>query len=168
MPFTPFHFGPSACVSLPMGRHLDVPVFILANVAIDLEPLSVTVFDLAYPYHGYCHTFVVGTLVGIAWALVAFSGRRLLTRLMAWLRLGYDTSLRKMLVSAVLGVWFHVLLDAPLYRDIRPFWPIAANPLYAVVSPRAVYGFCAVSFIPALALYTTCTIAFRRARAGPT
>jgi hypothetical protein len=39
MPFTPCHFGPSACIALPLNRWIDLPVFLLANVAIDIEPL---------------------------------------------------------------------------------------------------------------------------------
>ena len=44
MPFTPYHFGPHGCVGLVLKRYLDLPVFMLANVAVDLEPLAVMVF----------------------------------------------------------------------------------------------------------------------------
>ena len=119
---------------MPVRRFIDVPVFVLANVVVDLEPLAVRTFGFDYPYHGYCHTFLIGTLVGVVWGLVAYRGRGVLAWLMCRLHLPYQTRLPKMLISGVLGVWLHVLLDAPLYRDIRPFFPIEANPLLGLVS----------------------------------
>ena len=46
MPFTPFHFGPHACVAFAANKKIDIPVFILANIAVDIEPLSVMLFNL--------------------------------------------------------------------------------------------------------------------------
>ena len=74
MPFTPYHFGPSGFVGLALRRWLDVPVFVLANVVVDLEPLVVVLFGLDYPLHGYVHTFLGGTVVALLWALLACSG----------------------------------------------------------------------------------------------
>ncbi len=53
----------------------------------------------------------------------------------------------------MLGAWMHILFDMPLYQDIKPFYPLTANPLYGIVSEKAVYGTCALLFLPALALY---------------
>ncbi|MHC4299546.1 MAG: hypothetical protein ACYS7Y_19890 [Planctomycetota bacterium] len=36
MPFTPYHFGPSGCVGLILRKWIDVPVFVLTNVIIDI------------------------------------------------------------------------------------------------------------------------------------
>lgn len=52
MPFTPLHFGPHACVALPLRRRVDLPVFLLTNVVVDVEPLLVLTFNLNYPLHG--------------------------------------------------------------------------------------------------------------------
>jgi len=153
MPFTPYHFGPHGCVGLVFKRYLDLPVFLLANVAVDLEPLAVMVFGLSYPLHGYFHTFLFGTFVGIGWAWVAYPFRDVIKLVMNAFRLRYSTTLIKMIVSGVLGAWLHVLFDAPLYRDIRPFFPWEANPLYDIVSMSAVYRFCAICFISAIVLY---------------
>ncbi len=40
MPFTPFHFGPSAVIALPLNRYIDIPTFLLANIAVDIEPIG--------------------------------------------------------------------------------------------------------------------------------
>ncbi len=41
MPFTPYHFGPSGFVGLVFGKWIDLPVFVLANVIVDVEVLAV-------------------------------------------------------------------------------------------------------------------------------
>ncbi|UCC94773.1 MAG: hydrolase [Candidatus Omnitrophota bacterium] len=153
MPVTPFHFGPAACIGLPSQKYIDLPVFILANVVVDIEPFLVVFFNLNYPMHGYCHTFLIGSCVGIIWALIAYWGRAILHNSMRLLRLQYNTNFRKIFISAILGVWFHVLLDAPLYPDIRPFYPLKANPLYGKMNELSVYLICTVLFIPAWILY---------------
>ena len=40
MPFTPYHFGPSGFAGLLFRRWVNVPVFIAANVLIDIEVLA--------------------------------------------------------------------------------------------------------------------------------
>ena len=72
MPFTPFHFGPSALIGLPLKRWIDIPVFVLANVVIDFEPLAVMVFQPDYPLHGYFHTLLIGGILGLIWGLAAY------------------------------------------------------------------------------------------------
>ena len=62
-------------------------------------------------------------------------------------------------MSAVMGTWFHVLLDAPLYTDIRPFFPCDANPLYGLIEQPVLYLICILSFAPVL-----CYIIFIRRR----
>jgi hypothetical protein len=165
MPFTPYHFGPHACVALPLGRYIDVPVFIGANVIVDIEPLYVMLFKPDYPLHGYCHTFVIGGLLGVLWAGCAYPFRHLIGRAMSVVRLPYSPTFVKMAISGVLGIWMHVLFDAPLYSDIRPFFPLAANPLFGIVSMRAVYTTCELCFLPALLIYAL--LAFRRPRRTP-
>lgn len=165
MPFTPFHFGPHACVSLPLQRYLDVPVFVGANLVIDLEPLLVMTFNPDYPVHGYCHTLIFGSPVGILLATSAhpFIGR--CERFMSRVRLSYTTTYLKMAVSGVLGVWLHVVFDAPLYDDIRPLYPLQENPLLEVLPPGAVYGICAACLVPAGLLYIRETTRSKSVRA---
>ena len=42
MPFTPFHFGPHGCVGLPISKKINVLVFVLANVVVDIESNDVS------------------------------------------------------------------------------------------------------------------------------
>jgi membrane-bound metal-dependent hydrolase YbcI (DUF457 family) len=140
----------------------------LANVVIDFEPGVVLLFGLIYPAHGYCHTFLLGTLIGLVWGLLAYPARNPLGWLMKLFGLPYWTSLGKMVLSGVLGVWFHVLLDSFCWGDIRPFWPIGANPLYNLTGMNTVRLLCVVAYIPAVVLYIGVVIAHRRKRYGAT
>ena len=154
MPFTPFHVGPSATVAFPLKRIIDIPVFIIANVAIDLEPLTVMIFTPSYPLHGYAHSFLGAGLIGALWGMIAFRGKGILRDVMRALGLQYETSMTKAIIAGVLGALIHVLLDAPIYTDIRPFYPLDINPFYGLASQRAMYFFCSILFIPAILFYS--------------
>jgi len=166
MPFTPYHFGPSGCVALPLRKYIDVPVFVLANVVVDLEPGIVLAFGLNYRLHGYCHTFLFGTVIGLVWGFVAYAARNSLKRLMELFGLPYQTSLGKATLSGLLGIWFHILLDSFCWSDIRPFWPSNANPLNSLATLNTVRLLCAISFIPAIALYVAAVRTHAREGAG--
>jgi membrane-bound metal-dependent hydrolase YbcI (DUF457 family) len=153
MPFTPFHFGPHACVSLPLYRHIDVPIFISANIAIDLEPLIVMIYNFDYPLHGYCHTLLIGSFVGFVFATAAFPLRHFIREGMSFIRLPYKPTYLKMLFSGILGAWLHILFDAVLYLDIRPFFPFQGNPLYGILTHKDMYVLCLVCYAPALLLF---------------
>lgn len=116
MPFTPYHFGPSGFVGLLLRRWIDLPVFLLANVVIDLEVLVTH-------SHAYGHTLLLGTAVGVLWGLAAYPLRGVFKRLMDFVRLPYKTGLVKMIASGVLGVWLHVVVDAMVHYDVRLLWP---------------------------------------------
>jgi hypothetical protein len=155
MPFTPFHFGPHACVALPLQRYIDVPVFVAANIVVDIEPATVMVFRPDYPLHGYCHTLLVGGVIGLLWGAVAWPLRGRIAKMMAALRLAYSPGLLKMLLSGLLGVWLHVLFDAVLYPEMKPFWPLAMNPFLGLLDAGSMYLICTLCFIPALMMYNT-------------
>ena len=162
MPFTPFHFGPHAVIGLPFGKRLDLPVFILANVFIDLEPLAVMGLGLSYPVHGIMHSFLLSLLLLIPLSAACFPLRNLFVELMGLLRLPYESSLAKMVFSGILGGWLHILTDAPLYSDIQPFYPSVSNPLFGLVKVDPMYLLCSWALLPAICIYLA--IRFRQSR----
>ncbi len=153
MPFTPFHFGPSALVAFPLKKYLDIPVFVLANVLIDLEPLTVMYFNLPYPVHGFFHTLIGGVMVGALWGLVAYAMRKPIKSIMSVFRLNYEPKLFTMVMSGIFGFWLHIFIDSFMHADIRPFFPSSYNPLYQLISTPNLYLICATLFIPALGFY---------------
>ncbi|MQY83238.1 hydrolase [archaeon] len=144
MPFTPFHLGPALGLGLPLRRYLHVPTFLVASIIVDVEPLLVLVLGLSYPLHGYLHTFLFASLTGLALGYVMFSLDKLLNPVYRALRLvAEDSQGRKaFMVTGVLGAAFHVMLDSPLYRDIRPLFPFTQNPFYTPNLSLEVYSFC--------------------------
>jgi membrane-bound metal-dependent hydrolase YbcI (DUF457 family) len=144
MPFTPFHLGPALGFGLPLRNYLHVPTFLVANILVDVEPFLVLLLRVDYPLHGYLHTFIVAFILGLALGYVMFHLERILRPLYKTLLLESNATrkLKSFIVAGVLGTMLHVLLDSPLYDDIRPFYPLSANPLYHLASSSEVYGFC--------------------------
>ena len=67
MPYTPFHFGPSSLIGLLLRRWVDIPVFVLVNLVIDLE---IFVVEFRHPRRfgpRYVHTLLLGAAAGILW-----------------------------------------------------------------------------------------------------
>ena len=155
MPYTPYHFGPSGFISLALRKWLDIPVFVLANVIVDLEVLIILQLRLGYPIHRYAHTLLLGAVAGIIWALAAYPLRNLFKQIMQLLRIPYKTSLRKMLVSGILGVWLHVVIDAVYHPDVHLLWPSSsrARPLYRLITAQQLETLCYIFVILAVILY---------------
>ena len=153
MPFTPYHFGPSGFIGLAFRKWIDIPVFVLANVIVDLEVLIIRYLDAGWPIHRYAHTLLLGTGVGIIWALAAYPFRNLFKQLMQIFHIPYQPNFWKMLVSGVLGVWFHVAIDAIYHRDVRLFWPAKTRPLYELITRQQLEALCLAFLIAAIFLW---------------
>jgi len=91
MPFTPYHFGPSGFIGLLFRKWLDIPVFVLANVVVDVEVLVIASLKLGYPLHRYWHTPLIGGVVGALWGIAVFPLRTIFRRIMSAYRLNYET-----------------------------------------------------------------------------
>lgn len=153
MPYTPFHLGPALFVGLMLFSVLDLPTFIIANVIVDLEPFLVIFFQLDYPLHGYFHSYLGGTVVAVILAIAMFFIKDYVQIAMNVFKLYQKSSFKQILFTSLLGIYLHISLDSPLYLDIKPFWPLDSNPLYAVISGFEIYSFCLVSFLIAFILY---------------
>jgi len=143
LPFTPFHLGPALAIGLPLRKYIHAPTFILANVLVDVEPLLVLVLGLNYPLHGYLHTFLLAAFLGIGLGLVMFFLEKFLRPFHRLVLLETDSrpGIGAFAVAGVFGAMLHVLLDAPLYSDIQPFYPLStANPALNAVSSADVYA----------------------------
>ena len=145
MPFTPFHFGPGLLISLTFLSFIDIPTFLIASVIIDVEPFLVLVFHLDYPLHGFFHSFLGGFIVAALLAMVMSKIRKYFTPLITFFKIEQSISFKKILFSSICAIFIHILLDSPIYLDIRPFFPFAFNPFYrSTVMPGLIeYLICA-------------------------
>jgi len=128
MPYTPYHLGPSGFVAIVLRKWIDIPIFLLANIAIDIEVLLAPGW-LPHRYL-HIHTFLGGAIAGAILALALYRLRHLFEKAMAFIKLPYKTNLKKLIASGILGFWMHVIVDGLYHADVQPFWPYKKNPLF--------------------------------------
>lgn len=153
MPFTPFHLGPASTIGLLFYKYFDFVTLLIASVIVDLEPLIVILFDLNYPLHGFFHSFLGGSILAFILSVLMFKLREPVYEIAMVFRIEQKSNFAKIVFSSFFGVYSHILLDAPLYTDIRPFYPIMANPLYGTISSSDIYFACGMTLLSGLLLY---------------
>lgn len=147
MPFTPFHLGPSSWLGLALFKVFDLPALLISSVIIDLEPLVILCWGLDLPMHGFLHSFLGGTIVAFLTAVILYRQRETVRKIMARFRMSQHFSFCKILFSALVGAYSHVLLDAFLYAEMHPFYPWRGNPFLGFFSAGQIYAFCSVSLL---------------------
>ncbi len=65
-----------------------------------------------------------------------------------------------MVVSGVLGVWLHVVIDAIYHWDVRIFWPSRAKPLWHLLSEKQVEMVCAGFLVAAAVIYVFTVVSY--------
>lgn len=168
IPFTPFHWGPGLLFGLLLLSYVDLPTLLVSSVIVDVEPFVVLTLNLRYPLHGYLHTFLGGTIVAFLLALAMSRVRGTLLPLMSFFRLEQKTSFKSIVIASLFGIYLHILLDSPLYPDIRPFYPLELNPLlgHSMLIGFDIYTFCVLSFIGAAIAYATRLFSRKTSREG--
>ncbi len=151
MPYTPYHFGPSGFFGLVFKKWIDLPVFVLANVIIDVEVLFAP--GLLPHRHWYFHSLLIGGIVGVVFALCFIPARPIIKKIMTALKLPYKSGILKLVLSGILGAWFHVLVDAVYHWDVQIFWPYAKNPLYNIISRSSIKTTCLYFWLAAVLFY---------------
>jgi membrane-bound metal-dependent hydrolase YbcI (DUF457 family) len=144
MPFTPFHFGVGVAAKAALPARFSLVLFVGLQVVTDLESLYNLVYR-RYPVHRFLHTFVGATLL-------AFVTSALIWGVLQWRSLdtvrGAQPSwplVASLLGTSLFATWSHVVLDAIMHRDVRPFWPLSdANPLLSLVGVGVLHLACLV------------------------
>lgn len=156
MPLTPFHLGPALFFGLLFFRLIHLPTFLIANVIVDLEPFLILLLGLDYPLHGFFHSFLGGSVIAIVLSFVMIRLDEKLQRIMSLFKLEQRYSRKEIWLASFSGIYLHILLDSPLYTDIKPLFPLTVNPFYntSMFIGFEIYGFCVISFILGIALYT--------------
>ena len=166
MPFTPYHFGPSGFVGLIFRKWIDIPVFVLANVIVDVEVLIIITFGLGWPAHRYCHTLLIGAIVGAIWGVAAYPLRGLFEITMRLIHIPYKSSLRKMVISGILGAWLHIIIDGIYHSDVGVFWPSKTLSLYQLIHPyidrEQIRTLCLVFFVAVIIPYAMAVVSFTK------
>ena len=143
MPFTPFHLGPGALFKALGGRKFSFMIFGGSQILMDVEPL-VRIIRRDLVLHGMSHT-VVGAFVVAA--VAAGVGRPIGNLLLPQLGIrDHAIGWAVAIVSALIGTYSHIALDAIMHRDMSPLWPVAhGNTLLSARPVGTLHLLCAVS-----------------------
>ena len=153
-------------MGLSLRKWLDVPVVLLANVIVDVEVLASPGWDFHRYWHW--HSLLVGAGVGMLLGVAMYPLRGVFKKIMNLLRVGYEPGFWKMVISGIVGVWLHVLVDAIYHYDVQPFWPFyKRNPLFKLLSQGDVKLVCAIFFIPAVVVYALAVRSYIRQKSKP-
>ena len=162
MPFTPFHWGPSYWIGLILFKIFDFPALLAASVIVDIEPFCVLFFNLDYPLHGFFHSFLGGSILAVLTAIILYLLRDKIKKIMAIFKLAQDSSFKKILWTSFFGVYFHLLLDSFLYKEMKLFYPFEGNPFFGLFSLQQIYLFCSLSFLIGILFYLVRLVIIRR------
>jgi membrane-bound metal-dependent hydrolase YbcI (DUF457 family) len=166
MPFTPFHLGPALFLGLLFFQFVDLPTLLIASVILDLEPFVVLLLGLNYPLHGFFHSVLGGTIVAVVLGLIMLRLGGTARGVLKPLGLEQSPSRQTIMLGSFLGVYSHILLDSPLYADIRPFFPSSVNPFFAGDAFTGIYVqvLCILLFLVGTTMYAAKLIARARRR----
>ncbi len=153
MPFTPFHWGPSSWIGLLLFKIFDFPTLLIASVIVDIEPFCVLFLNLNYPLHGFFHSFLGGSILAVLAAIILYLVKGKIKKIMAIFKIPQDSSFKKILWTSFFGVYFHLLLDSFLYKEMNPFYPFENNPFWGLFSSQQIYLFCGLSFLVGILFY---------------
>lgn len=154
--------GPALVIKAAGGRHFSVLVFGIAQVAMDIEPL-IGLIRGREVLHGWSHTWIGATLIGIAvfllapplcnWILRRWN-RELEYHKLNWLRSPQPITRLAVATGAFIGTYSHVLLDSIMHADMLPLRPWSeTNALRGLVSIDALYLACFVAGILGVLLW---------------
>lgn len=156
MPFTPLHMGPGLAIKSFTGRHFSLMVFGFSQIAMDIEPLVRIIRGDAI-LHGFTHTYLGATLIGLLSAIVGRPVCQFLLRywkpdpespFLNWLPAAQHISWAAAIAGAFVGTYSHVFFDSIMHADMRPLAPwVEANRLLHLIAVDDLHLACVLSGI---------------------
>jgi LexA-binding, inner membrane-associated putative hydrolase len=145
VPLTPFHLGPGALFKAAARRRFSFMVFGGSQVLMDIEPLVKMIRGDAV-IHGPSHTILGALFIGLVSGLI---GRPISELVLRRLRFEhYSITWPVSFVSAFVGIFSHVVLDAIMHKDMNPLWPLTSgNPMLGLISISSWYASCVIAGI---------------------
>ena len=118
MPITPLHFGAALPFEFALRGRFSTVAFVLANVAMDVQPVLALGFGVPVAVHGWTHSLLGASLIAAALTALAWRLPR---------RAAYAAGF-------FAGTLTHVALDSLMHHDLSPLWPWReGNPVIARV-----------------------------------
>lgn len=155
MPFTPLHMGPGLLIKALLQGSFSLMVFGWTQIVMDVQPLWVMIVGHGH-VHGFSHTLLGSSLMAI---LAALTGKYLseLGLKLFGIRNTYQPVTIVWWVaflSAFIGSYSHVLLDAIMHNDVQPLYPVSLdNALLGILSIPSLHKLCLYSGMVGAVLY---------------
>jgi len=141
MPFTPLHLGVGACCKAVGQRRFSFMIFAGTQVLMDIEPLLGLIYNWQY-LHLYTHNLIGATLIGSIALLIGKPINQWVLRSILNYK-NWSISWRTAAISAYIGGFSHIFLDAFMHHDVYFFYPwILKNPLLGLLSYSVIFYSC--------------------------
>ena len=150
MPFTPIHLGPGLAFKALGGRYVSFMVFSGTQVLMDIEPLLGILQDKPV-LHGVSHTLAGAVAIGM---LAGAIGKPVSSTVLRRLNIPHaPLTWMASFAGALLGSFSHIILDAVMHADMRPWWPFRTdNPLLYLMGIDRLHLACALAGLLGLAV----------------
>ena len=141
MPFTPLHLGVGSCCKAVGQRRFSFMIFAGTQVLMDIEPLLGLIYNWQY-LHLYTHNLIGATLIGSIALLIGKPISQWVLRSILNYK-NWSISWRTAAISAYIGSFSHIFLDAFMHHDVYFFYPwILKNPLLGLLSYSVIFYSC--------------------------
>jgi hypothetical protein len=154
VPFTPFHMGPGILIKALLQGSFSLIVFGWSQIVMDLQPL-IAVLTGVGPYHGFTHTYLGATLLGVFSTITGkYLGELVLALVIGKPRPGIAIAWSVAALSAFIGTYSHIVLDSIMHPDMQPLFPFSqSNALLFLVSDASLHRWCVVTGVVGAAVY---------------
>ena len=147
MPFTPVHMGPGLLIKALLQGSFSLMVFGWTQIVMDVQPLWVMIVGHGH-LHGFSHTLIGSSLIAIFAALTGKYLSEFGLRI-----IGIANPPQPIVItwwvaflSALIGSYSHVGLDAIMHGDVQPAYPLTLdNPLLGMISVNTLHKLCLYS-----------------------
>ncbi len=145
--------GPGLFIKSLLQGSFSLIVFGWSQFIMDLQPLFVMITGEGQ-LHGFSHTFIGATLIAI---FSGFTGKYLSEFLL--LAMGFSYQYNRVswvvaVVSAFIGTYSHVILDAIMHADVQPYFPFSeSNELLKIISIEALHNYCMMAGLVGLMVF---------------
>lgn len=144
--------GPGLLVKALLQGSFSLMVFGWAQIIMDIQPLVVLLTGEGH-LHGFSHTYIGATLIGVGSALTGKYAAEFGLRLIGQAR-HLPISWPVAITSAFIGSFSHVFFDSVMHADVEPFSPfMLSNPFLGFISVGALHKFCLYSALLGVGIY---------------
>ena len=139
--------GPGMLIKSLLHGSFSLMIFGWSQILMDLQPLFAMITNEG-KLHGFSHTFLGASLIAI---IAVLTGKHLSE---FGLRItGYSNSNKPIKIfwfvaflSAFIGTYSHVVLDAIMHSDVEPYYPFSmTNNFLSILSVQLLHEFCIYS-----------------------